>query len=168
MKKSAVLIVLFLFSVVSNGQTIQDHYQSGVSKIENKQYNDAIDELSLALEENPRFEEAYLKRAACYVILEDNWKAVEDLNSALGINPRNSVAYYNRGLAYKKLNQLLKSVEDFTMALELDPFNKYAVYNRALVKLRLDDINNACLDLARAADMGVENAAELLKYSCKN
>jgi hypothetical protein len=56
---------------------------------------------------------------------------------------------------------------DFSNAIKINPEMKYAYYNRALIELRISDFNSGCLDLSKAADMGVENAKEIYKYTCK-
>jgi tetratricopeptide (TPR) repeat protein len=168
MKKIIIIALLIGYSISSYSQDARDFYINGINNIDQKKYNDAIADFTRAIEQVPKFEEAYLKRGACYEILQDNGSAVADFTKVLEINPKNAVAYYNRGLAYKDLNELNHSIVDFSKALELDPTNKYAVYNRALVKLQLDQVEDACVDLARAADMGIEHAAEIIKYTCKH
>lgn len=163
-------ILLFLFLAISShfyAQNANEFYIKGITQFDQAKFNDAIASFDKAIIQNPDFTDAYLKRGACFAILEDNGKAAKDFSKVLELDPKNMIAYYNRGLAFKKLNQLNRAIIDFSEAIKLDPYNKYAVYNRALVKLRMDDIESACEDLAKAADLGIENAAEIIKYTCK-
>ncbi len=164
------IVLLFLFSAISFtgiGQSYQDYYILGMQKLEQRKYSEAMEQFTLTIDKNAKFEEAYLKRGACYQLLNDYKKAIDDFSKVIEINPKNEYAFYNRGLAHKDLGDYNHAIQDFTESIVINPEMKFAYYNRALVKLRLSDFDNACLDLAKAADLGVENAAEIYKYTCK-
>ncbi|MDY7396833.1 tetratricopeptide repeat protein [Aureibaculum sp. 2210JD6-5] len=167
MKKLTVLLFLFSLNFVGFAQSFQDSYIEGIQKMDEKKYNNAIEKFDLAIKTNPDFEEAYLKRGACYVFLNDTKKAVLDFSKVIELNPKNGLAYFNRGVVLKTLADYKNAILDFGSAIKFSGNLKFAYYNRALCKLALDDFKNACLDLSKAADLGVENATEIYNYTCK-
>ena len=167
MKNSFLLAVFILFHVLTNAQTAQDHYIKGIQSMDEHKYNTAIANFTKALDADNNFSEAYLKRGACLLILNDIPNALVDLDKAIEINPKNAVAYYNRGLIKKQQNEYDAAIEDFSLSIALKKEFGIAYFNRALCKLALSDFENACSDLAKAADLKVENAAEIYTYTCK-
>lgn len=167
MKRLIIFSLLFAQSFYTIAQSYQEYYIQGVQKMDERKYNEAINKFTKAININSSFEEAYLKRGACFVILNDNKKAITDFSFVIKINPKNPFAHFNRGMVKKELNDYKNAIIDFSSAIALNSTLKFAYYNRALCKLGLDDIENACLDLSKAADLGVENASEIYLYTCK-
>ena len=165
--KTTLIFILCFVSVSVFAQNIPENYNEGMKNLKEKNYSSAILYFSKAIKEDEKFEKAYLNRGICYEFLMDHEKAITDFNMVLLLNSKNALAYYNRGLIFKNTNQLNMAIEDFTNAFHLDSTNKFAIYNRALVKLQMGDFDTACVDLAIAADMGIKNAVEIIKYTCK-
>lgn len=167
MKNIIILSIFFFITFISNSQTANEHYINGVKNFEKQEFVDAIQDFSLALKGNPEFQEALFKRGVCYELMEDYKNAIKDFTTILKLDPNNIQALFNRGLAFREIGQYNKAIADFAEVIKSDPKNKLAYYNRALSKLLIDDIESACVDLSKAADLGVERAAEIYKYTCK-
>jgi tetratricopeptide (TPR) repeat protein len=167
MKKAIVTSIIVLFYFLGHSQNANEHYIKGMDLFDHKKYNDAIAEFSSAIKANSNFKEALFKRGVCFEFLEDYEKAVKDFTVIITIDPANAQAHYNRGLAYKELNEYTKAITDFSTTIKFKPLHKYAYYNRALSKLALDDVEGACVDLSKSADLGIERASEIFRYTCK-
>ena len=164
-------IILFLFLIAGFYGTAQDAnelYIKGIQSFDNKKYNEALDFFSRSIDKSPDFEEAYLKRGACFMIFHDFDNAINDFNKVIELNPHNELAYYNRGLAFKNIGKFNPAILDFNEVIKANEKFGLAYFYRALSKMELDDFKGACVDFSKAADLGVETAAELYKYTCKN
>jgi tetratricopeptide (TPR) repeat protein len=83
-----------------------------------KNYDDAIVDLSKAIELNPEFSEAFTNRGLAKYNLKNYEEAIKDLDSSIELNPNSAIAYLNRG--YAKLDGKKEGAcDDFYKALDL-------------------------------------------------
>jgi tetratricopeptide (TPR) repeat protein len=75
-------------------------------------------------------------------------------------------AYLLRGVCKKRLEDYEGAIMDYTIAIELEPDNVFAYYNRSLAKYDMEDFEGACKDLHKAAELGDEDAAEMIEEYC--
>ena len=61
-------------------------------------------------------------------------------------------------------NQL--AIDDYTSAIKIDPNNGYAYYMRGQNHFFLGQEEKGCLDLSKAATLGVSGAAESFEKFC--
>ena len=122
-----VIITFFLtfFSVIpANAQPaeVENWFSSGLSALDNKEYNRAVHAFSQVLKKDPYFMEAYLLRGIAYGDgLNQYEKAIADFNNVLKIDPGNADAYGLRGTTYAKLGQHDKAIADYAEAIRLNP-----------------------------------------------
>jgi hypothetical protein len=57
-------------------------------------------------------------------------------------------------------------VQDYTIAVAIDPNFAEAFYNRAITLIYLKNTKDACLDLSRAGELGVQEAYTVIKRYC--
>ena len=102
--------------------------------------------------------------------------AIEDFTETIKLKPDYSFAYNNRGNAYlKNANADLskatpdfeKALADLDKAIQLNPSYGYAYYNRGIVHEFLRQQKAACDDWKKAAELGINNATEIIKQECK-
>lgn len=168
MKKTILFYLFIICSISLFSQTHQDYYISGIHNMDNGKYVDAIKDFSSALDKNQKFEEAYLKRGSCYEVLNDYKNALFDYSKAIKLDPNNDLALFNRGILRERIRNYETAVQDFTAIIDLKTkLLPLAYYNRALSKLSMNDVENACVDLSKAADLGVKNASEIFIYTCQ-
>jgi tetratricopeptide (TPR) repeat protein len=167
MKTVILTLTIILSNLFGYSQNSNKHYIKGVSNFESGKYNDAIEEFTIELNTNPQFKEALFKRGICFILLKDYNQAIKDLSKVIVLDSNNVNAYYNRGLAYKNINEKNKAILDFTETIRILPVYKLAYFNRAVIELSQDNFQAACLDLSKASDLGMEDAEEIIKYSCK-
>ena len=77
------------------------HLFKGATYANKGLWDEAIAEVSKAIELNPRFVEAYFARGGAYLEGKGQYdKAVSDFSKAIEINPGDADAYNNRGVAH--------------------------------------------------------------------
>lgn len=95
--------------------------KKGHYRLEDGQYEAAIEEFGHALDRNPRHAGAHLGLALVHlqtVHLED---AVAELDRTLELDPGLAAAFANRGIAYDRLGRHEQALADYRAALELEP-----------------------------------------------
>ncbi len=135
-----VLLLSFFFSAKSQSPGIRarDFFYSGTQKIKNKNYAEAIVDLSEAIRLNPAFLEAYENRGVAKYYTGDLRGAIEDYNRALEINPFDFNTYGRRGWAEFGIRDYKAAVDDFTRAISggNDTEKYYLVRGQAKHQLR--------------------------------
>src|SRR3990172_4271982 len=95
-------------------------------------YDQAISDLSKAIEINPRYAEALTNRANAYASKGQYDEAISDYNKAIEIYPRLPETYNNLGIAYGKGKGLHdKAISDFNKGIELNPEYPDVYFNKA-------------------------------------
>ncbi len=112
-----------------------------------KHQDDALKDLSEAIELRPDYAEAYANRGRIYVDRESYQEAIADFDKAIELSPGLSQAYGNRGLAYQNLGDDENATRDYTKAIELgqDP---QALWNRGMLRYALGCFNLAYEDFS--------------------
>jgi tetratricopeptide (TPR) repeat protein len=103
----------------------------GVSRVNRKEYDEAIDDLNQAIRLNPNDAAAFRSRGEALVYKRQHDKAIADLNQALRLNPNDATAFNNRGLAWLGKRDRDKAIADFSQAIRLDPNDGAFYANRA-------------------------------------
>jgi len=95
--------------------------KTGNYRLEDRQYDAAIQEFEHALERNPRHAGAHLGLALTFLQTDRLEDAVAELDETLAIDPGLAAAYANRGITLDRLGRHAEAVRDYRRALELDP-----------------------------------------------
>src|SRR4029077_1869265 len=75
------------------------HNQRGRELLYQGHYQQAVDELTAAIEAQPNFALAYNARGFAYLMMRDTAHALADLDVAIRLNPAYANAYHNRSVA---------------------------------------------------------------------
>ena len=129
------IILLFGFTLLVNAFFAQEITQTsdekatqfinqGQEKANNNDWNEAINQYTLAIQQSPKSAIAYYDRATARYNLKDFRGAFMDYSKAINIDPYNSGSYvagsyYGRGLCFQYLGNKEKACLDFTKANEL-------------------------------------------------
>ena len=135
-----------------SGSSPQDFYVRAAAKSLEKNYHGAVEDYSQAIELNPEFVEAYLKRGMARYKLGDDRGTLKDCNQALQINPNLAQAYYYQGRARYRLGYTQAAIEAYTQAIRLEPDYAQAYYHRGLANHDLKELPLAIEDLQKASE----------------
>jgi len=116
-------------------------------------YQQAIEDLSRAIEIKPGYIDAYNNRGIAYKDLGNYSQAIEDLNRAIEMKPRFAEAYNNRGIAHKGLGNYRQAIEDYSRAIEIRPDYADAYNNRGNAYNGLGNYRQAIEDYGRAIEI---------------
>ncbi len=111
-------------------KTDLEYFTKGNVNIYLKKSDEAIADLSKAIELNPDFAAAYHNRGLLYQGKKQDDQAISDLTKAIEINPNFSTAYLNRGITYRNKQLYDQAIADLTKVIELDPKFSDAYFNR--------------------------------------
>ena len=111
----------------------------------------------------------YFEQGYRYMELDEFQNAINEFDKYISINPEYYNSWYFRGSCKYALGQFEEAIKDFDKALELiNPEDHNSLYFRGLSEFHLGRYEYAaCADWKKAAELGSEDAAELLKKHCE-
>lgn len=157
-----------LYSAMGNGNAaVQDlelavkyqynleetYTQFGIALGSINQHIEAVDNLSKALEINPRYLSALSNRAYQLSILGDNRRSVADYNTVLEIDPSDASSWLNRGYTFLGLDEGEKALSDIEKALEIEPDNMGALTYRGIALQHLGRNEDALQAFSNGIDL---------------
>lgn len=149
------------------------HYGMGTIYIEKKNFEAAMTELSLSIQFDSTFADAYYNRAIAEMNLFQIDSAVIDLNKAIIINPSHQMAYVDRGNLEAERGDTIAAICDFDKAIDIYKNNAIPYYNRGRLKMNLKKYDEAIADFDIAVSLNPEyknayNNRGITKYYMKN
>ena len=150
----------------------QYYYRRGIAKSNQKQYEKAIKEYSKAIDVDPKFLDAYLKRTQMNYKLGDYQRVLDDCYRIITINSGVVKAYYYQGRARYSLGYVQASIDSYSEAIRQDQDYTQAYYYRGIAYSDLKDKAAAIKDLLIAAELfrleGNYEAYNIAKIKIKN
>ncbi|MFH2094871.1 MAG: tetratricopeptide repeat protein [Bacteroidota bacterium] len=95
--------------------------------------------------------------------IKDN---IYNYSQILHQDPQNAVALINRGSMYAQLGLYPDAITDYNSALRIDSTISQAYYNRGIAKARFRYTKPACLDIKKAAELGLDPAVDVYDNNC--
>ncbi len=141
-------------------------YNLGRTKMEYRDYDGAIQNLSRALSIDPKNTTIRYLRSQAYMQTRNFSSVIRDLDTLLNIDPSVAKAYINRGTAKGMIKDYSGSVIDFTHALTIKPGDTGLLVNRGMSYWYAGDHPNACRDWDNARILGSRMGAALLTRNC--
>lgn len=141
----------------------EDFFKKGMIYLKNKNYVDAINKFDLAISKKPEKQIFYYERGFAKFNLNDFEGAFFDLNKCLEIEPNSINALLFRGNCRSSLKDYTGAVNDYTKLIELLPNDGQAYFNRAVAYYYSGFEKNFLNDLRKSAELGLEEAIDLLK-----
>ncbi len=121
------------------------HFTKGTQFLRNGKTHKAISTLTQAIEIEPKYAEAYIKRGIAYYHLARYKEAIKDYNQTLSLKSYFADAYASRGDAYLALGDEIQAINDYTLSLKKRK-NARVMSKRAKVYLETGKINEAIAD----------------------
>ncbi len=94
-----------------------DYYETGKTKLLAGEVEDAINDLTTAIDAGNPTIDMYILRGEAYMQTANYAGALDDFNTALDMNPTSSVAYYDRALLNTRLENYEAALADINNAL---------------------------------------------------
>ncbi|HWB58198.1 MAG TPA: tetratricopeptide repeat protein, partial [Chthoniobacteraceae bacterium] len=111
---------------------------------------EALEDYASAIKMNPKYWQAYARRAGIYSQRKEYDKAIADLDKVLQGNPRDGASLIARGRAYDGKKDRQNALKDFNQALKVAAKNANAWFYRGNIENDLDQDENAVRDFTEA------------------
>jgi tetratricopeptide (TPR) repeat protein len=145
----------------------QTYKQRGFYRMNHHDISGAIEDFSMAVSMDPEDSESYFYRGKIHY-RQKNWgKAEADFSDAIAIEPENPDYYLARGQSRYVSQNLEAAVADFTVMISLDPEFASGFYHRGITYQRMGKLSQACADLLKAKNLGMEEAGIAWEKVCK-
>ncbi|MBP0017047.1 MAG: DnaJ domain-containing protein [Cyanobacteria bacterium SBLK] len=135
-----------------------DFYVQGIEKAIQKDYQGAIDNYNRAINLNPNFLEAYLKRGEVFYTLKDDRMVLGNCRQILQFFPDCAEAHYYQGRSRYRLGYVQSAIESYDRAIGCNPNFAAAYYYRGVANHDLHEHFPAEGDLERAAELFQEQS----------
>ena len=135
------------------GLSATDWLERGDVFFRNKQYKEAMQASTKAIELSPMLTDAYFLRGLINTLLKNHQSAINDFSRVIEETPEDSAAYDLRGNSYFGIEDYQSAFADFNKAIELNPKNAGAYYGRGGVYLILDSYQKAIVDFSTAIEI---------------
>lgn len=122
----------------------------GSTLINKRDYDHAIDILSVAVDLDPDYVIALNLRGLAYERKGQDDLAMADYNLALQKRPTYGVPYNNRGVIYARRGALQSALDDFNLSIKYTPKFLLGWTNRARARTLIKDFDGAIADFAEA------------------
>jgi tetratricopeptide (TPR) repeat protein len=144
----------------------KEYFERGKKNIEQKDYDQAIMNLTRTIRLDINFSEAYYYRGDAYYynsrklfVEQMNEKkaildlAIADYTQAIMLDPNYVEAYLNRGTAYSYNGNVDQDIADCTQVIRLDPNYTIAYFSRGNAYMLKDDYDQAIMDFTKAISL---------------
>lgn len=118
-----------------------------VYQLKKENYNKAIEELNILLNQNEDDASLYFLRSQAYKSIGEENKSLIDLNLAVKKEPENAMFRTERARLYKTLDRQEEAVKDYTELIDKHPDEFKAYINRASVLLEMKKYDRALSDV---------------------
>lgn len=122
----------------------------GNTLINKRDYDHAIETLSIAVDLDPDYVIALNLRGLAYERKGQDDLAMADYNLALQKRPAYGVPYNNRGVIHARRGALQSALDDFSLSIKYTPKFLLAWTNRARARTLMKDFDGAIADFAEA------------------
>jgi tetratricopeptide (TPR) repeat protein len=129
-----------------------DWYEKGFASINLGMYDQAIRDLSMAMELNPKDVGPYYNRGLAYTKLRQHTQAIQDYSRAIELDPKFEAAYIQRGFAFFSLGQHDQAIEDFNRTIKLNPKLAVAYNGRGIANANRGNFDEAIRDYNKAIE----------------
>jgi tetratricopeptide (TPR) repeat protein len=145
-----------------------DWYEKGFASMNLGIYDQAIRDLSMAIELNPRELGPYYNRGLAYTKLRQHAQAIQDYSRMIELDPKFEAAYIQRGFAFFGLGQHDQAIEDFNRAIKLHPTLAAAYNGRGIANANRGNFDEAIRDYDKAIEFASRFVAAYINRGLAN
>ncbi len=133
-----------------------DHYVSGLRLFNNGQFQQAVDEFSLAISANPQNGRNFYARGNAYGMLSKQDKALADFKQAAVLEPKYDPSYFGMAIIYANRDQRGDAIAALDKAISLAGSNAEYYGLRGTLYAEQNDAQHAIPDLEKALSLGLD------------
>ena len=130
-----------------------DLYEKGFANMDLGKYDQAIQDLSTAIELDPKEVGPYYNRGLAYTKLRQHPEALQDYSRAIELDPKFEAAYIQRGFTFFNMGQDDQAIDDFNRAIALNPKPAAAYNGRGIVNANRRNLDAAIRDYTKAIEL---------------
>jgi tetratricopeptide (TPR) repeat protein len=157
-KRLMTWLLLGSFWLGGGCHVVQDFVEKGARLQQEGEWEAAIEEYTRAIETDPEYADAYMRRGDLWFSLGEHVKAIVDFSRVIEINPLLADAFIRRGIARMESGDCGPALADFDRAIELDPFSVRAYNCRGELLAGEDDLTGALDSYSQAIRVDPANA----------
>ncbi|CAE7472966.1 unnamed protein product [Symbiodinium microadriaticum] len=120
-------------------------------------YDDCLEPLNKAIEEDKKYHKALQIRSKAYIKLDSFTMAIRDCNLAIDLEKKNPENYYNRAVAYDSLNEFALAEADLKQAIDYEMAGEMAHVALAEVQIEQEKYDEALASINTAIDKNKSN-----------
>lgn len=153
--------------IADSAANSQTYKQRGFYRMNHDDPSGAVEDFTAAIALDAEDSESFFYRGKTHYRLK-NWKLAEaDFSEAITLESENPDYYLARGQSRYVSQNLDAAVADFTVVVSLDPEFASGFYHRGIALQRMGKIQEACPDLLKAINLGMEEAKLVWEKVCK-
>ena len=141
---------------------VEQLVNQGMEKLNDKNYQGALEDFDKVLVMNPEHETTYRLRGELLRQMKDYKAAVKDYTQAIKLNPSYWSNYVNRGEIYEIVGNYHQAMGDYGKAIELYPEDGVGYAHRGAVQARLGNYEVAMKDFENAIRFNADRAEAYL------
>ena len=145
-----IFTILLSYSLAAHASDPADKYfKLGLEFFHSRQFAEAIDAYTKAIEYRPGFIKAYYNRAVARLNLSYYQQAIYDYTVVLSADPDHIKARNFRGFCHLKNEDYIKACEDFDIVIAKDPSQTDALFNRGIAFMKEGLFTQAIQDFSQ-------------------
>ena len=126
------------------------HLTRGLALSQRGRIQEAIDDFTHAIANNPSLQPAWAARGSARLRLGAASEALPDYDEAIQLDPLDARAFHNRAVALRALAQTERAIEDYGEAIRLDAFNAEPFLGRGVAWQAVEEHRRAVGDFNAA------------------
>lgn len=138
---------------------MKTEFQKGLDKVNEKDFNSAIEHFTLAIQADQSKVEFYAERAVAYLNIEQYDLSMFDMNRCIELEPINSYRYACRAFLKSRMGDHLGAIADYEHAIKIDPDDAIAYNNLGLAQ--------EAMGYMQQAQKSFEKSNKLIDYNPK-
>lgn len=165
--ETALAIEDFDTSIRLDSSDYRAFYNRGNAYYQVQEYAEAILDYDRAMRLEPKSADIYINRANALVQLENYLAAIKDYEFAIKLDETNYLTYFNLGRTHYLTGAQDKAKSSFEQCIKIYETYAPAYYFLGMIALENNETEASCIYWKKAADLGYQQADEVLKLYCK-
>ncbi len=150
-----------------NPDFAQAYANRGNTKCDLGKFESSINDFNASLKLGLKHHTIYFKRGFAKYNLKDFKGAIQDFDKSIKIKKNYPDSYTYRGFGNYNLGNYFKAIDDLNISIRMSPDFALSYAIRGLAKIKTGQNNQGCVDLQKAAELGLEAALKEMERYCR-